>query len=121
MSGQRSINKIELILTLVILMIIAGTAIPSFIDQDPDSQLAAVEGVAGSLGSASAINYAVRSISADNGVPVQTCTDIVNALEGTLDSRYRVDASPIPEGDTVQCVVISDSGITATFVGHGIL
>ncbi len=49
---------IELIVVIVVLGILAATAMPKFINVQADAANAAVQGVAGGLASASSINYA---------------------------------------------------------------
>ena len=55
---QRGFTLIELVMVIVILGVLAAVAIPKFSDLTADARGAATQGVAGALGSASAINYA---------------------------------------------------------------
>ncbi|MGD8567016.1 MAG: type II secretion system protein [Gammaproteobacteria bacterium] len=116
----RGINVIEVVMVLVVVAILASTAVPSFISDRTDTQQAAVDGIAGSLGSASAINYAVRSISPSHGVHVSNCADIAKALEEKLSSDYTIQPANIDPGTKTKCTVTSESGFSAEFVGHGI-
>jgi MSHA pilin protein MshA len=115
-----SINMLEIVMVLVVVAILASTAVPGFISDRTDTRQAAVDGIAGSLGSASAINYAVRSISPSHGVHVSNCTDIANALEEKLSSDYTIQPANIDPGTKTKCTVTSQSGLSAKFVGHGV-
>lgn len=122
MNNQRGFTLIELVMVIVILGILAASAIPSFVDVSGDAETAAVQGMAGALGSASAINYAVRSIGNGDGVAVANCTAVASALEGGLDADYQIQSLAIAADGTQNCVVelVADTTVNATFVGHGI-
>jgi len=112
---------IEFVLVIVIVGILAASAIPSFVDVSIDEQQSTTNGIAGALGSASAINYAVRSINSDKGVAVTNCKTIAAALEDGLGADYAITSIPIATGTTVKCTVMhSSSGQASSFVGHGV-
>ena len=117
---QRGIGIVEIVMTLVVLAIVASTAIPSFVPDKASARQAAVDGIAGSLSSASAIKFTVRSISNSNGVPVSDCKDVVKALEGSLGEEYIINAAPVASGTRMECRVVHKQGEWATFVVQGI-
>lgn len=120
MFQQRGLGVVEIVMLLVVLAILASTAIPSFVFDRAGSRQAAVDGVAGSLSSAAAINYTVRSIKQSNGVSITNCKDVVRALEGSLGEEYTIEAAAITAGSKAECKVVHTKGEWASFVVHGI-
>ena len=120
MFQQKGLGIVEVVMILVVLAIISTAAIPSFISDKASARQAAVDGMAGALSSASAINFNVRSIRKNKGVPVHNCKDVVKTLEGTLSAEYIINAAPIPEGSRVECRVVHQKGEWATFIAQGI-
>jgi len=116
----KGLGFVEIIMTLVVIAILATTAIPSFVSDRVDVRQAAVEGVAGSLGSAAAINFAIRSISDSHGIAITNCADVVKALEGPLSNDYTVVAAPIAAGSRADCTVVHRDGEKAVFSAQGI-
>jgi MSHA pilin protein MshA len=58
MKKQSGFTLIELVIVIVILGILAATALPRFADLTQDARIAALQGVAGSVRSAAAIGHA---------------------------------------------------------------
>lgn len=120
---QKGFTLIELVVVIVILGILAVTALPKFIDLSSDASQAAVDGVAGSISSASSINYAARKANIGNGAKVANCSDAVALLaSGALpNTDYSVTAAVIAPDAVVSCTVTGKNSKTATASVIGIL
>ncbi len=99
-STQQGFTLIELVMVIVILGILAATAIPRFVDLTEDASNAALSGVQGGLASASAINYATRAARGAAGLGVINTTAGCNfatasALVETLDPNYVIAQSAL--------------------------
>lgn len=120
-------TMIELIVVIVILGILAATALPKFIDLSSDAKAAALKGIASTAGSAMLVNYggcsAVHHSTADPSKcrAVRYCDDVDDILMQPLNAaQYTVDNTDLGtvNGVTTLCTVTQvDGGNTATFGG----
>ncbi|GIK47288.1 MAG: hypothetical protein BroJett012_31910 [Betaproteobacteria bacterium] len=119
---------IELVVVIVILGILAATALPKFVDLRSDANEAAYQGVRGAAASAMAINYAGCSavnnvVTANKCVAVSNCSDTTSILQGGLPTGYSVTAAALAgNGTTANCTLVKTGYTptgTTTFAGIG--
>lgn len=135
MKTQQGFTLIELIAVIVILGILAATAVPRFVNLQDAARLSAAQAMAGGFNSASAINYATElaeeagvtgaySIDTTGGCVMATVQNLLSppvapagyavAQVSAFTTNLGANAAASDQGDYAICSVTDSSDASAT-------
>ncbi len=112
---QAGFTLIELIIVIVIIGIMAAVAIPQYNDLTTEARQGVLKGVAGSIASAAATNYALRSGGLTGAGAITTCTLAFGLSSVPAGVAMTAGALSATAGSTAPCTLTHTAGGSHTF------
>jgi prepilin-type N-terminal cleavage/methylation domain-containing protein len=126
---ESGFTLIELISVVAILVVVAATTVPRFIDIPNAAKDAAIKDIVGALTTATSLNHANNiaydaSLSSSKPLEITDCESSAELLEAGLDKQYLIelglgisieDGGVADEGGYSECLVAFDSNNDGVF------